>query len=118
MSSGKDFEKDSMIKFDVMKNVFTLLFAVGSGLSLLSCACTKISDDSMKVVRDCTGTYLRFEGKDYHVCNLDKLSGFSDGQTVKASFKQVKKCNYKSQPDVVCMMYHENEGWIQILKVN
>ena len=82
-----------------------------------SCASTKIKQESVKLVRDCTGTYLRFNEKDYKVCNLNKVSDYSDGQMVTASFRKSDQCTDKSQPDMVCMMYHENEGWIQVTDI-
>jgi len=81
---------------------------------VFSCAGMKQKPATMKMVTDCTGTYLRFNEKDYHVCNLDALKGFVNDQVVEASFSKVDACKDPSQPDMVCMMYHENEGWIHV----
>ena len=70
----------------------------------------------MIVIRDCTGTYLQFQGKDYHVCNIEKLSSFAKGITVNVTFKKVYNCKDETEK-IVCKMYHENEGWVKILKV-
>ncbi len=78
-------------------------------------ACQKEKYETMTVVRDCTGTYLRFNEKDYHVCNLEKLSSFVDGTTIKAIFKKEKKC--KDKDVAVCMLLHHNEGWIHVKKI-
>lgn len=67
----------------------------------------------MTVVRDCTGTYLRFNEKDYNVCNLEKVSSFPNGILVTATFKKIKNCT----GGAICHMYHENEGWIQVEKI-
>lgn len=99
------------------KILIPFLFALMGSTLLLSCKSADFSGENMKVVRDCTGTYIRFNEKDYQVCNLDKLSGFADGQVVKAKFRKVEKCTDKSQPEMVCMMYHENEGWIQVQEI-
>ncbi len=69
----------------------------------------------MQVVRDCTGTYLRINKKDYHVCNIERIATYADGQTIKAAFKKIGEC--EKQPEIVCMMFHENEGWVEITKV-
>lgn len=101
------------------KSLFPALSAlVIATIMLTSCATTKYSGDSMKIVRDCTGTYLRFNEKDYQVCNLGKVASFADGQNVKATFKKIKVCTDKSQPEAVCMMYHQNEGWVEVIKIN
>jgi hypothetical protein len=61
---------------------------------------------------------LRIDGKDYHVCNLEKVASFSDGTNVNASFKIIKECNGSAEEEIVCMMLHVNEGWIEVQKVN
>lgn len=58
-----------------MKKVFFLLI-----LSLIVASCEKEPNGTMTVVLDCTGTYLRQDGKDNHVCNIEKIScGFIYG---------------------------------------
>lgn len=80
-------------------------------------ACKKVRNQPVTVIRDCTGTYLRSYGKDYHVCNLEAVSGFTDGENITATFKKIKACNGSAKHEVVCMMVHENEGWIEVKKV-
>lgn len=80
-------------------------------------ACKKETNKSVTVVRDCTGTYLRFEGKDYHVCNPEKVSSYTEGTTVEATFKKIKECNGLAKDGAVCYMVHENEGWVDVEKV-
>lgn len=80
---------------------------------LLAFSCKK-ENQSVMVVKDCTGTYLRFDGKDYHVCNPEKVSSFDNGATVNATFKKIKDCNGSAKDAIVCMMVHQNEGWIEV----
>jgi hypothetical protein len=70
----------------------------------------------MTVVRDCTGTYLQQDGKDYLVCNLSAVDPFPTGTKVKASFTRVTECKEASDR-IVCMMFHANEGWIQVTSI-
>jgi hypothetical protein len=79
-------------------------------------ACKKESGKKMTVVKDCTGSYLRSDGKDYHICNVGKIEAFADGATVTASYKKVTDCKEQSDK-IVCMMYHANEGWIEIVAI-
>jgi hypothetical protein len=62
-------------------------------------SCKKKRNRSFTVIKDCTGTYLRFGEKDYHVCNLEKLSSYTDGTKVTTTFKKSKEwlryLNYK-----------------------
>ena len=80
-------------------------------------SCKKEKNAEVSVVRDCTGTYLRFEGKDYHVCNSEKLASFRNGMTVKATFKRIKKCDGSANNETKCLMIHSNEGWIEVEKI-
>jgi hypothetical protein len=66
------------------------------------------------VKRDCTGTFLLLDGKDYQVCNVYKVSSFSDGATVTATFKKIQECNGPAKDALVCRMFHANQAWIQI----
>jgi hypothetical protein len=90
-----------------------MLFAIL--LTFLSCK--KECNKSMTVVKDCTGTYLRTDGKDYHVCNSDKLESYSNGTEVRATFKKTDKCTGPANDAPVCYMLHENEGWVDVVKI-
>ena len=80
-------------------------------------ACQKEKYETMTVVRDCTGTYLRFNEKDYHVCNLEKVSSFANGTEVSANFKKIEECNGSAKNSIVCMFLHANEGWITVNEI-
>jgi hypothetical protein len=97
-----------------MKSLIQLFLCLAISLSI---ACTKERNVNMIVIRDCTGTYLQKEGKDYHVCNLEKVKAFSDGAQVRASYKRLNECKGSGIDQIVCMMYHENEGWIEVLSI-
>lgn len=97
------------------KNNLIFLFLLV--LTTLFPGCKKERNQSVTVERDCTGTYLRLNGKDYQVCNLDKVAPFSDGATVTATFRKIKKCNGLAEDAIVCYMLHTNEGWIEVDKI-
>lgn len=73
----------------------------------------------MIVIRDCTGTYLRINGKDNPVCNYKIISNFDDGTTISATYKKVgnSKCEDRNNPH--CTMVHPGElgEWVEIIKV-
>jgi hypothetical protein len=99
----------------MIKNIIKFLTLIL--LTILFQNCKKESNQSVKVVRDCTGAYLRLDGKDYQVCNLEKISAFSDGATVIATFRKIKDCNGSAKDAIVCHMLHANEGWIEVDKI-
>jgi hypothetical protein len=77
-------------------------------------ACKKGTNERMTIVRDCTGTYLRQDSKDYHVCNTDRLSSFSNGEIVIATYKRIETCSGSAMHEYVCKMYHQTVGWIEV----
>jgi hypothetical protein len=98
-----------------MRALNVILF---TGLCFAILSCKKVANVEATIVRDCTGTYLRFDSKDYRVCNHDKLASYPDGKKLVVSFKKVNQCNGSAADEIVCYMFHENEGWIEVLKVN
>jgi hypothetical protein len=77
--------------------------------------CSKVNNKNMTVIKDCTGSYLRFNDKDYHICNIETVEYYEDGAEVKASFKKVDDC--PDNDEVNCEMLHNNEGWIEVTKI-
>ena len=93
-----------------------ILSITAIALLFIMFACNKEKCKSMSVGIDCTWTYLRLEGKDFHVCNEEKLSSFSSGTNVTASFKTIENCKALEEK-FVCKMYHKNEGWIEVVNL-
>ena len=99
-----------------------LLIATIALISLFPAGCKKTDDNGpckgqyageMQVITDCTGAYLRFQQKDYKVCNVAALAGYNSGDWVNASFNKIGDC--PSAPGFICQMYHENEGFVTVL---
>ena len=80
----------------------------------MSATCKKAMDKTTVFIKDCTGSYLRYDGKDYHICNTEMTTGLSSGDTVLAIFNRIKECTGTAKNGIICMMYHANEGWIQV----
>ena len=85
-------------------------------LGILTLACAKKNGVEASITRDCTGTYIRIQDKDYLVCNINSVAEYNEGDKVKVSYKVVTDCPEK-EGLMVCMMYHENEGMVRTLKV-
>lgn len=80
-------------------------------------SCKKENAHAVTLIRDCTGTYLRWNEKDYQVCNLEKVSAFPDGSILSATFKRIPTCNGSAANAIVCQMLHANEGWIEVIEI-
>ena len=80
-------------------------------------SCKKTSTESMTVLKNCTGVYLRFENKIYHVCNPEMVSSFGDGTSVTATFRKIKECNGSAKDAIVCMMVFRNDGWVEVEQI-
>lgn len=95
-----------------MKKIFTI--SIGVSLLIIFSGCRKDNYFTATVVRDCTGTYLRWQDKDYHVCNTETTDPFKNGTKVKTVFSPIKECTSPVVGQPVCDMYHQNEGWIEV----
>lgn len=80
--------------------------------------CKKEMSKTAIVIVDCTGTYLSWNGKDYKICNLEKVSSFANGSTVEVSFKKLTECNGSGNFFVTCYMNHEYDSWIEVETIN
>ena len=100
-----------------------LFISAFTALSFASCNkmhdCKKDKKDWSKsqIIRDCTGTYLRFEGKDFHVCNLETVAQRADGEYIYAEFTKTQNCTGSGADEIVCQMVHENAGWVTVTLV-
>lgn len=98
----------------ILKSLSLSVFAV-SVLAACNSVPPKKSAEAT-VVRDCTGTYLRINSNDYLVCNSGVLKDYQEGSKVKANYSKTTYCPEK-EGQIVCMMYHENKGMINIHKI-
>ena len=96
-----------------MKKIFSILIVI----CMLTFSACKKENKSVTVIRDCTGTYLRFHDKDYRVCNLEKVESISNNENITASFKKIIKCKGSANEGTVCLLLHENEGWIEVIDI-
>ncbi|MBX2930739.1 MAG: hypothetical protein KF781_02190 [Chitinophagaceae bacterium] len=77
-------------------------------------SCKKNSNQKVTLIRDCTGTYLRCNGKDYKVCNPEKVASFSSNATIPVTFRKISECKGSGNYPIVCYMYHEYDSWVEI----
>jgi hypothetical protein len=83
-------------------------------ITLTFFSCKKDLTKNATVIKDCTGTYMRMNGKDYKVCNIEKVSSFQNSITVLVSFKEQKDCEGSGNIVQTCYMLHQFESWIEI----
>ena len=95
----------------------TLLLIAAASVLLAVFSCKKESYKTTTIITDCTGTYLRWDGKDYKVCNLEKVSSFPSGTTVAATFKKIIECKGSGNFPVTCFMNHGYDSWIEVEKI-
>ena len=73
-----------------------------------------VENTTAQIIRDCTGTYIRMNEKDYKVCNEKTIENIESNTTVNLAFKSVENCPVKDDI-VMCMMYHETEGFVEVI---
>jgi hypothetical protein len=98
-----------------MKPIFlgALFFAI---CSIVACSKTKNSK-SVKILRNCTGTYLVYNNLNYHVCNTEKTDAFANNILVTASFTIIDECNGTAKNAIVCMVPFPSSDWITVSDV-
>lgn len=72
------------------------------------------------VIRDCTGTYVRFDGTDHPVCNSEVLKSIEDGTKIVFNYKYPKlnNCDDFGLPHCALAYGFPFGDWIKILKIN
>lgn len=71
----------------------------------------------VKIVRNCTGTYIRFKEQDYKVFNQEILSDFDNNEKATLTFKD--SYPYKLPKETaICAMYHPFMSTVSIIKTN
>ena len=109
-----------LFKYNTYSNSITMkkLFFISLTALLLSLlAFGKDRSRKVMVVRDCTGTYLNFDGKDHLVCNPEKVVSFANGAKAMATFSKIKVCNGSAMRAIVCDMDHRHAGWVEVEKI-
>lgn len=78
-------------------------------------SCNK-SMTNAKINRDCTGTYLELNNKDYLVCNPSMAESYSNCSEIEVSFEFKSECN-PNPNEAVCFMYHKSYGFVEITEI-
>ena len=99
------------------KKMKSILFIFLSFIIISLFACKKVNNREMIVVHDCTGSYLRFNDKEYRVCNLESVNDFEHETIVKASFNKIDTCTGSAIDVIVCTMLHKNDGWVNVTEI-
>lgn len=66
--------------------------------------------------RDCTGTYIELNDRDYLICNPLMTDSYQNGKTVKVKFKSKTSCSSNSV-SFACQLYHPNSGIIEVMEI-
>jgi len=100
-------------------NKITTINILGTLLTVctLTFSCKKERNIEATIITDCTGTYLRFNSKDYKVCNLEKTENYTYGQTVEVTFKKLDECDGLGNFTTTCFLNHPFEAWAQVIKI-
>lgn len=100
------------------RKIITLTIVTILAGCLLTTSCKKDRNIEANILIDCTGTYLRINKKDYKVCNLEMTNKYTQGETVKVTFKKIVNCSGSANLQSVCELYHPFESWTEIVKID
>lgn len=98
-----------------MKNKKPFQFCILSLFILIgSTSCSKTFTRG-SIERNCTGTYLELNKKNFLICNPEITESYSDGSTVKVRFDSKDSCSKK--PGDICALYYESHGFVKIIEI-
>lgn len=79
-------------------------------------SCKKKSEKNALVIKDCTGSYVHINDKDYLICNSELIDNVESGTKLSITYQKAEDCDALSP--TLCELYHKNEGTIEITKIN
>lgn len=91
-----------------------LVFLFAAACFFSACNKSKHATIEAQVIRNCSGTYLSIDTKNYQVCNEKILKKYNEGDQVKVAYHTIAECNSLG---VACAMYFQNEGLIEVDEV-
>lgn len=77
----------------------------------------KTNTPEVDIIRNCTGTYIRFNKQDYKVCNQEVLIDFENNKKVNLTFRDSYPCKIPKDT-AICTMYHPFISAVTVTKVN
>lgn len=77
----------------------------------------RVFSEMVQIIRDCTGTYIRMNEKDFKVCNEEAVKNIDSDTSVNLTFQNVDSCPV-DEDVVTCMMYHKNAGFVEVTSFN
>jgi len=87
--------------------------------TLIFCAlvsCQKKTEKNATVIKDCTGSYVHINDKDYLICNTERVENIETGTELSITYQKAENCDVLSP--TLCEMYHKHEGTIEIIELN
>lgn len=94
------------------KVIFTVAIA-----AIMVSACNKSKGPNATVIRECAGVFLKIDGKDYNVCNSDKLKRYPAGARIHVGYNHISECANPDYDAPLCLVGYPSEGWIEITEV-
>ena len=86
-------------------------FVVVAWLSLSGCKDSQTQ--TAIVIKNCTGSYLRFEDNDFKICNPDIMASHPEGEVVIVRLRYNDQCS----DDFACNLHYPFEGWVEVLEI-
>lgn len=99
----------SMKRFQIVTNVSIVL----SFLVVSSCS---RSTYKVLIVKDCTGSYIQWNNKDYRICNPELTDDRANGSRLRVNFHRQSSCPLDTNQQI-CALYHPTEGYVKIVEI-
>ncbi len=86
-------------------------FALVAWLSISGC--TDSQKQTAIVIKNCTGSYLRFQENDFKICNPEIIESQQEGEVITVKLRYIDQCT----DDYACNLHYPFEGWVEILEI-
>ena len=93
-----------------MKHILLSIVVVVAYLGLSGC--TDSQTQSGTVIKNCTGSYLRFDDNVYKLCNPEIIESYPGGEIITVVLRY-DQCTF----DFECYLHFPFEEWIEILEI-
>ena len=102
---------NKQINLKKMKNIFSILTIV----IFTFISCSKDDYKEGKIIKNCTGSYLNIDDKEYLICNSEVVVDFNNDTEVLVDFTLIDNCN--NNQGTICMMVYNYNGTISVNEI-
>lgn len=80
-------------------------------------SCKKERNVSLKIIKNCSGEYLRNDLDDYKIVNPESTEAFANEEEVIVTYKEFRYSKFPEEATSSCYMTHNFKAWAEIIRI-